>query len=193
MEDRSARRIAREDLLVFALLVAIGIAGRVAQPMWNFTPIAAVGLFAGAYFRRRWVAPLVPLAALAVSNLWLPAYNPAVMISVYAMLALPALAGPLLRRPAAGGTVRWLAGLAIAAAAPSLAFFVVTNFAEWAFTGAYAKTPGGLLECYSAALPFYRQMLVGDLFYAGVLFGSMAAVGADRPVAAGPTRETHTR
>ncbi|MEN1681974.1 MAG: DUF6580 family putative transport protein, partial [Planctomycetota bacterium] len=50
--------------------------------------------------------------------------------------------------------------------------------------GAYAKTPAGLLASYTAGLPFYRQMLLGDLFYVGVLFGSMAAVGADRPVEA---------
>lgn len=177
MEDRTNSRIALEDLLVFGLLVAIGIAGRTMQPAWNFTPIMAVGLFAGAYFRQRFVAPLVPLAALAIGNLWLPTYNVAVMVSVYAMLALPALAGPLLRRPAQGGTLRWLATLGIAAATPSLAFFLVTNFAVWASTGMYAKTFAGLIECYTAAVPFYRQQLAGDLFYTAVLFGAAAWVG----------------
>ena len=41
-----------QDLLVFALLVAIGVAGRWGQPEWCFTPTAAAAIFAGLYFSR---------------------------------------------------------------------------------------------------------------------------------------------
>ena len=41
-----------QDLLVFALLVAIGVAGRWGQPEWCFTPTAAAAIFAGYYFSR---------------------------------------------------------------------------------------------------------------------------------------------
>lgn len=166
------------SLTVFALLVAIGAVGRWAQPAWNFTPIAAVGLFAGAYFARRAVAVLVPLAAMVISNQWLPGYsNTPVMLTVYAMLAAPALAGPLLRRQRTDSKLTRSVRVAVAAVAPSAAFFLVTNLAEWWFSSVYQKTAAGLLECYAYALPFYHHMLAGDLIYVPLLFGSAALAG----------------
>ena len=45
-----------QDLLVFFLLIAIGVAGRWGQPEWCFTPTAAAAIFAGLYFSR-WRSP----------------------------------------------------------------------------------------------------------------------------------------
>jgi hypothetical protein len=52
---------------------------------------------------------------------------------------------------------------------PATAFFVVTNFAVWTFQSDYDKSLAGLAECYWAAVPFYRWMLAGDVFYMSVL------------------------
>jgi hypothetical protein len=35
----------------------------------------------------------------------------------------------------------------------------------------YLHTPGGLIQCYVAALPFFRNSLAGDLFWTAALFG----------------------
>ena len=48
----------------------------------------------------------------------------------------------------------------------SISFFVITNFGVWLL--GYPKTWTGLAECYTLALPFFRN-LMGDLFYSGVL------------------------
>lgn len=178
------------DLAVFCLLVGIGVVGRLGTPVWHFTPIAAVGLFAGAYFSRRTVAMLVPVAAMAISNFWLPGYhNTAVMLSVYAMFAMPALVGPLLRRSRVRSTSVWAARLGLGAWGSSLAFYLVTNFAEWACTSNYEKTLAGLTHCYAAALPFYRQMLAGDTTYVALLFGAAMLAGVASPaVQAEPAR-----
>jgi hypothetical protein len=50
----------------------------------------------------------------------------------------------------------------------------VTNFAVWAFQSDYPPTLAGLGACYWAAVPFFRWMLAGDLFYLAVLLGCMA-------------------
>jgi hypothetical protein len=50
-------------------------------------------------------------------------------------------------------------------------FFVVTNAACWALS--YPRTVAGLATCYVAAIPFFRNTLVGDGFYAAVLFASL--------------------
>ena len=62
-----------------------------------------------------------------------------------------------------------------------MVFFLSTNFSVWLFQGLYEKTPAGLAACYTAALPFYRPMLAGDVFYAAVLFGAAALAGLRWP------------
>ena len=73
---KSDRQRNLQDLLVFFLLVAIGVAGRWGQPTWCFTPTAAAALFAGYVFLAgRDRRCMVPIAILAISDLLLPAYN----------------------------------------------------------------------------------------------------------------------
>ena len=37
----------------------------------------------------------------------------------------------------------------------------------------YPKTMEGLVACYVAGLPFFRNALVGDIGYAALLFGGL--------------------
>lgn len=162
------RRRNLHDLLVFFLLIGIGVAGRWGQPEWCFTPTAAVAIFAGWYFSRTAIAALVPVAVLAVSDLLLPAYDSIpVLIVTYAVMTLPILFGRLQRQSQSRGRsfVRW----AFFGVVPATLFWLTTNFAVWAFKSDYEKSLAGLLHCYAAAIPFYRWMLAGDLFYLGVL------------------------
>jgi len=161
-------------------LVMLGVAGRLWQPGWHVTPMAAVALAAGATFPHPAVAASVPLAALAIGNLALPGYGTAAMaVVVYAATAWPVLLGGILRR---GG---WKA-VAGGALASSLVFFVSTNLAHWLLTADYPRTAAGLLECFVAALPFYRWMPAGDLAWSLAVFAGLAALQAGvpgRPVA----------
>ena len=54
----------------------------------------------------------------------------------------------------------------------SVVFFVVSNFACWVLF--YPHTLGDLARCYTVAIPFFRNMLIGDLFYSFLLFGALA-------------------
>src|SRR5262249_8652689 len=54
----------------------------------------------------------------------------------------------------------------------SLFFFATTNFAVWASSGMYAHDLHGLIHCYVAALPFLQNTVIGDMFWATLLFGS---------------------
>lgn len=40
----------------------------------------------------------------------------------------------------------------------------------------YPKTGAGLIECYVAAIPFFKNTLLSDLFYTALLFGGLALV-----------------
>jgi hypothetical protein len=64
----------------------------------------------------------------------------------------------------------------------SVVFFIVSNFGVWLTGTMYPMTFEGLLACFSAAVPFFRNMLFGDLFFAGVLFGAYDYVKVKYPV-----------
>jgi hypothetical protein len=164
------------DVLVFCLLVGIGVAGRWGQPEWCFTPTAAAAIFAGFYFARLSVAALVPVVILLASDVLLPAYDSlGVMIATYAVMMVPIGFGRLLRNSDGTWNTAWR--LAICGLVPAMLFFVVTNFAVWAFQSDYEKSWAGLVQCYWMAVPFFRWMLAGDVFYLAVLFGCACLAG----------------
>jgi hypothetical protein len=168
------------ELAVFALLIAIGVSGRWGQPEWCFTPTAAAAIFAGYYFSQLVIAALVPVAILAISDWLLPAHdNIPVMLATYAVMTLPVWFGRLLR----GQHGSWgrVARLTLCGFVPATAFYLVSNFAVWAFQSNYEKSFAGLAQCYAAAVPFYRWMLAGDLVYLAVLFGCWAIANAALP------------
>src|SRR6478735_4585317 len=56
-------------------------------------------------------------------------------------------------------------------------FFLTSNFAVWAFGNiAYAKNVAGLIECYTKAIPFFRNGIISDVVFSLVFFGIGALV-----------------
>jgi hypothetical protein len=165
------------DLCVFVLLVAIGVAGRWGQPEWCFTPTAAAAIFAGFYFSHAVIAVLVPLAILGISDLLLPAYNNVpVLVATYAVMTVPVWLGRMLRDSPSdwrAAVLRWV----VCGIVPATLFFLISNFAVWAFQSDYEKTLAGFIRCYWAAVPFYRWMLAGDVFYIAIFFSCWALAG----------------
>jgi len=167
-------------LTIFASLVAAGALARVCfRELPNFAPIAAMALFSGYYFRSAKVAVLVPLLAMALSDLFIGGYEWQMMVVVYGALALPVAFRVLLRkylameRGSASSAAVGLSGLLTCSLASSLFFFLVTNFAWWPWS-MYEHNWEGLILCYQQGLPFFRNTLAGDLFFSGALFGMYA-------------------
>ncbi len=153
-------------LLAVAVLIAAAAASRVLPHPPNVTPIAAVALFGGASFADTRVAVAVPLAAMLLSDLVLGLHG--TMPFVYLSFLLITGIGLWLRRH------RSITPIAGAALAASVLFFAITNFGVWATSTFYPKTAAGLWAAYVAGLPFFRNTVVGDLFYCAVLFGGFA-------------------
>jgi hypothetical protein len=161
---RAARALST-DLAIVAVLIGFNVAARLLPHAPDFTPVAASALFAANVLRVRALSVVVPLVGMILADTWLGFYDPRIMAAVYGMLALPACAAWLssrLRRPVM--VVPMLLS-------SSLSFFLVTNFAVWAFSPMYTANASGLLKCYIAALPFLQNTLCGDLFWGIVLFG----------------------
>ena len=151
---------------VFILvLVFVAVFSRLIPHPLNFTPIGALGLFAGAYIvdKRVW---LLPVCALLLSDFFVGFYEPIAMLFVYLGFALSAFIGRLLL-----SDKRTSIRLGGAALSSATIFFIVSNFGTWLSGTLYPMSLTGLTECFIMAIPFYGNTLLGDLFYVAVLFG----------------------
>ncbi len=154
----------------FALgVIALAAILRLVPHLPNFTPVAAMALFAGTYVRRKELAFSIPLAAMLISDLILGFHT--VMIAVYVGLAIIVAFGFILQKNVRPTNV------ILASLGSSVVFFLLTNFAVWAngMVG-YPMNFAGLTQCYAAGIPFFRNALIGDLFYNAVFFGSFYLV-----------------
>jgi hypothetical protein len=158
---------------------------------WNVSPLGAIALFGGAYFSDRRMAFAVALAslffgdlgiAILMKDIWFGFHGltPVVYGGFLLMVVLGRwLHGALTRRTGLLSRAVAIGGTALAA---EIVFFVVSNFANWAFQGTfspgtpalYAMTPAGLLACYVAAIPFFGKSLTGMAVYGVALFGGCA-------------------
>jgi hypothetical protein len=159
-------------MVLTGIVMAAAIARLVPHPP-NMTPIAAMALFGGALLPNRRLAYALPLAAMLLSDivLGLTLYGKAMLASqpiVYACLLGTVTMGKLIRDR------RSVLNVATVTLASSLMFFGVTNLAVWAAGSLYPRTLVGLILCYAAAIPFFRNSLIGDMAYASALFGGFA-------------------
>lgn len=167
----------RLRFIVLAGMVLAAAASRLVPHPLNFAPIGAMALFGGACFADRRAAFGVPLAAMFLSDVLIALLNSsyllqslALMPFIYGSFALIVTLGLWLR------TRRTFLPIAATTLAASMIFFTVTNFGDWAFGPIYAKTWQGLVTCYTAAIPFFKNTLLGDAFYAAVLFGGLMLI-----------------
>ncbi|MGH9744108.1 MAG: DUF6580 family putative transport protein [Candidatus Acidiferrum sp.] len=164
-------QLSRKETLLYRTLLALAMialvaALRVAPHPWNFTPVGAMAIFAGASIRDRRLAFLVPLLALFAGDIFIGFHK--LMPVVYASFLVSVAIGLWLRNR------RSVARIAAATLVGSIQFFLITNFAVWAFGFSYPGSGAGLIACYAAGVPFFWNTLAGDVVYATLLFGGFA-------------------
>jgi hypothetical protein len=159
----------KEQLMSY-LVVLLAVLTRFIPHMPNFSPVFAALLFGGAHLKRR-DAIWYPLLLLAISDVVLTT-------QVYRMrlgwgqsitwlgFAAMALLGYWLRKR------ETVARVGAAALAGPTAFFLISNFGVWLGWRMYPATWDGLITCYVAALPFYRNSLISSVAYTALLFGA---------------------
>lgn len=142
-------------------LILVGILLRFVPHAPNFTPVAAIALFGGAYLSKR-LALIVPIALMVISDLAIGMHD-AVFFTWGAFL-LVVLIGGWVRRS------KSVKNILAASLASSLLFYVVTNFGVW-LLGWYPRTMQGLIDCYVLGLPFFRNFTFATIAYCAVFFG----------------------
>ena len=167
---------------LFIILIAVLI--RLFPHAPNFTPIAAMALFGGAYLSKKYSLVVVFLSLVISDYLLLyihpfasnfidvsKIYSPLAIIHsstvlVYLCFLIIALIGIWLSSHKSAKNV------ITASLFSSILFFFVTNFNFFYPASLYPKTISGLVESYVMALPFFKNTLMGDLFYTSLFFGA---------------------
>jgi len=138
----------------------------------NFTPVGAIALFGGAYFTDKWKAYVVVLITLFASDLLINyLYTSqwflwdAASYGVYIAFALIVFVGSLIKKAN-------VANVGIASIVAVLIHWLITDI-PWQSTGTslYPRSLTGYGESLVAAIPFERNMLLGDIVFCAILFG----------------------
>jgi len=141
---------------------------------WSgFSPIIAIALFSGLIIKQKDMSFLLPLLALFISD---------AMIQLLYKQGLFPYAGfyhgqwenylTLLGCTLIGWLVkgRNYSSLGAGAIAAPTLFFLISNFSVWMGSQiTYPKTFSGLMTCYEAGLPFYRNSLFATLLFLPVI------------------------
>jgi len=142
-------------------LILLGILLRLAPHAPNFTPVAAIALFSGAYLNKK-SALIVPLALMVLSDFVIGMHN--VVLFTWGGFILITLLGKWLKNK------KTVLGAISTSLASAFLFYLISNFGVW-LMGWYPHTFKGLLDCYVMALPFLRNFTLATLFYVAIFFG----------------------
>jgi len=144
------------------LLVLVGAVSRLLHLPPNIAAVTGVTILAGYAISNKWVAVLVPVAAMALADIFLGWY-PGVLFTYVGMAAGVFIARALLHPLT---PVRLIGTTFLS----SLTFFVLSNLGTWA-EGWYGYTLDGLVACYVAAIPFWQNSLIADFTSTALVFG----------------------
>lgn len=163
-------------IIIFATMTRIAIPPFLGHPP-NFSAIDATALFCGAYFSRRSIACIVVLLSVWIGDVFL---NKVFMghwdlfysgfYWQYGCYFLITLIGAALK-----DQVKPI-HLISACLTSAILFFGISNFGVWSTGLLYPLTLDGLIACYVAAIPFFKNTLFSDLFFTMLLFGSFEMI-----------------
>lgn len=150
----------------------------------NFSAIEAIALFGGAYLSKRYLAFIIPVAGLYLSDLILnntllrgfyPDQSGIIFWADYMTWNIMAMGVIVLMASFTLKKITFGRVLGSSVAATGI-FFLITNFGAWMTSPLYTKDLSGLLLSYEAGLLFLQNSMISSLLFSMILFGSFELV-----------------
>lgn len=143
----------------------------------NFTAVASIGLFAGALLGSRFLKVFIPFIAMFITDLFINnvvyadyqdgfTFFTEGFVFIYFPILLIALFGNKLVQKLN------IKNIVVGSVLSSAIFFLISNFGVWVSGTTYPISAEGFIACYTAAIPFFANTLIGTLFFSGVIFGA---------------------
>jgi hypothetical protein len=156
----------KRNITILSMMVLAVITRLLPHPP-NVAPITGIALFAGYSFNDKRMAFLLPLVCMFITDIFLGFH----MIMPFVYLAFMGISYMGINSEKIGnGTIL----------KSSTLFFVLTNFGVWLM--GYSHTIQGLITCYTLALPFFVNTIIGDLFFTHSLSYSFSKLEERYPV-----------
>jgi len=174
MKDLLTPRFIILSLLVIAAALTRALPYLIPH-IWNFTAVGALAIFAGAQFSNRGLAFIMPLAAMAISDIFI---GNGFSLLVYCGFTAMVACGFLVRNKIN------VSNVILASFISASVFYLITNFAFFYPITLYPHNISGILTSYAAGLPFFRNMLIGNIVFSAVLFSSFYLLSKRYPVLA---------
>lgn len=146
-------------ILPICLILVLSFSRAIPHPP-NFTPILAVGIFSGFFFRNFFLSSFIVLSSMFVGDLYLGFHG--TMVFTYTALIVSVLIGALIKNFK-------FKELFFTSLFSSFCFFIITNFGAWLTLPMYEKNLAGLLQSYVLAIPFFHNTLISTFIYLIVL------------------------
>ena len=140
---------------VVCLVLVLSFSRIIPHP-YNFSPMLAVGIFLGFYFRQFFLGSFIAVSSMFLGDLYLGFHD--TMFFTYASLIIAVILGLFISK--FKFTEILFAGLA-----SSVCFFIITNFGAWLTLEMYEKNLAGLFQSYVLAIPFFHNTLISTLLY----------------------------
>ena len=142
-------------LLPIVIILSLSLTRLIPHP-WNFTPMLAVGIFSGFYFKQFYLSLFIVILSMFIGDLYLGFHS--TMFFTYISLAVAVIIGLYIKH--FKFTEILFSGLA-----SSVSFFIITNFGAWLTLEMYEKNFAGLLQSYVFAIPFFHNTLISTFLY----------------------------
>ena len=141
------------------LILLLSLSRMIPHPH-NFTPILAVGVFSGFYFKEFFLGSLIVILSMFIGDLFLGFHS--TMIFTYVSLVAAVSLGLLIKNLK-------ITSILFTGIASSVIFYLVTNFGAWLTIPMYEKNFAGLIQSYVLAIPFFHNTLLSTLLYLVVI------------------------
>ena len=154
--------ILKKEIFPISLILILAFARLIPHPP-NFTPIIAVAIMSGYFFRNIYVSFSILLISMLIADIFIGFYENIIFVYI-ALLLITFVFFKISNKIN-------FKNLFIYGFAGSLIFFIISNFGVWALGSpglndiAYEKSLSGLIECYILAIPFFGNTFLSTLIF----------------------------
>jgi hypothetical protein len=146
----------KQLILFYLFLIAFGVFFRlVPSSDYNFTPLLAISIVSGLFFKQNYWSYLLPLFIVLICDS-IEGFYPGFEF-VYLGLAFCVLAGAIKVKSSFEVIFKFFAS--------TLGFYIISNLGVWIYGGLYPITIEGLVNCFYLALPFYKATLLSTFVF----------------------------
>ena len=136
--------------LIIILLIGLAVITRLLPHPPNVAPITGIALFSVHRFHDKKLAFLLPIICMLITDVFLGFHSivPFVYLSIIGISCI-------------GFFSKKINNFTILKS--STLFFFISNFGVWIL--GYPNTLSGFIACYTLALPFFINTIIGDFFF----------------------------